>query len=62
MKCSICLPLRTDVRDALTVINGQAVCRDHIPYVHHLPGGERDPYDEAVVLARLNEMRRPGGQ
>lgn len=31
--CSLCLHLFTNPSDAVTIINGQAVCMDHLGYV-----------------------------
>ena len=44
--CSICLYLPTANYEAVTVINGQAVCEDHLGHV----GGE--PHSSALRVAR----------
>jgi hypothetical protein len=31
LKCSICLGVRNKPQDAITIMNGQAVCMEHLP-------------------------------
>jgi len=33
LKCCLCLHIRTRAERAVTILNGQAVCYDHMTYV-----------------------------
>jgi hypothetical protein len=47
--CALCYFVRSDAEEAVTVINGQAVCDDHLGYVQ---GGV---FTQALILVKRNE-------
>jgi hypothetical protein len=49
LACSLCLFTRTEANAAVTVLNGQAVCEDHLGYVQ---GGD---HFIALRTVRLQE-------
>lgn len=49
--CVFCVMLEVEESDAITVANGQAVCRRHLQYVPD----RTESFHDAIGLARRNE-------
>jgi hypothetical protein len=56
LKCAFCITIRKDKpNDALTVINGQSVCHDHMYYMQDSNAG---PYIRIKTIITRDEVKR----